>query len=519
MRTLTRRGSASPRRALAVAAALGVVGLSILAATSTVSVGAGSGSVAVFGDNQTDDALRALGYSVTLVTDVEIAAPGFLDGFDALYLTRNGSEFGDGLSPEAAAAVAAYVGSSGNIVLLNGDFADSLVTGDPGITQLTANAVAFAVQSGHGFVGELSGAVSALSSNIDQYVPLGLIAGSAADIRTGSSDGTITETTAGSGHPLLAGVGLPFDPVDVDYGTSMTGVDSALVLATYANGAPAVIARGTANDAPAIGVPSDMVVEGNIVGGANVVFTVSASDSEDGDLSAHAACTVPSGTFFGLGGPYEVSCSVSDSAGESASDSFSITVVDTTAPEMTLVGGPASGTYYYGEPLVAPSCTAFDIVDGSVACTIDGYSAEVGTHTVAGSTTDRSSNRGEASGVTYSVLPWTLNGFFRPVEALDNLNVVKGGSTVPLQFEVFAGPNELTSTDIVAEFHAVGVPCADGLRSTVDQLTGVGIMLRYDDTGGQFIANWSTPKAAGSCQRVVLRLEDGSTISADFRLR
>src|SRR5918994_491832 len=143
--------------------------------TSTASVGAATGSVAVFGDNDTDDTLRALGYTVTLVNDAQIATPGFLNGFDAFYFTRNGSEYGDGLSEAAAAAVVDYVGSDGNIVLLHGDFADAFTLGDIKIIELTRNAVDFAAQSGHGFVGEFNGAVSALTGNSDDYVPLGLI--------------------------------------------------------------------------------------------------------------------------------------------------------------------------------------------------------------------------------------------------------------------------------------------------------------------------------------------------------
>ena len=520
MTTLTRiRGRR--RRAVATVAALGAVALSIVTVTSTASVGAATGSVAVFGDNDTDDTLRALGYAVTLVSDAQIATPGFLNGFDAFYFTRNGSEYGDGLSEAAAAAVVDYVGSDGNIVLLNGDFADALTLGDIKIIELTRNAVDFAAQSGHGFVGEFNGAVSALTGNSDDYVPLGLISGSAGPLASGPVDGTIAVTTVGVGHPVLDGVGLPFDPIDVDWGPRITGIDSALVLASYSNGSPAIIARGTANDAPSIGVPSDMIVEGNTVAGADVTFTVTASDTEDGDLTADLACTHPSAAFFALGGPHVVSCSVADSAGESASASFTVTVVDTVAPAVALVDGPADGDdYYFGASISEPSCTATDVVDAEVSCILNGYSSDVGEHEVTASATDDSGNTGTAAGPRYSVLAWTLSGFFRPVDMSDDFNVVKSGSTVPLQFEVFAGPEELTSTDVVDDFRVVAIPCADG--GTSDEIALMSTLtsrLRYDSARGQFIHNWSTPKAPGSCQRVVLLLDDGGTISEDFRLR
>ena len=54
------------------------------------------------------------------------------------------------------------------------------------------------------------------------------------------------------------------------------------------------------------------MVEGNAVGGADVTFTVTATDSEDGDLTSQVACTPSSGSFLPLGGPHVVTCSVTD---------------------------------------------------------------------------------------------------------------------------------------------------------------------------------------------------------------
>ena len=45
---------------------------------------------------------------------------------------------------------------------------------------------------------------------------------------------------------------------------------------------------------------------------------------------------------------------------------------------------------------------------------------------------------------SYTVLGWTLNGFYQPVDMSTETTVVynsvKNGSTVPLKFEVFAAP-------------------------------------------------------------------------------
>ena len=54
--------------------------------------------IAVFGDNATDNYLASIGNTVTLVTDAQLATAGFLNSFDLVWITRDGSNFGAGLS-------------------------------------------------------------------------------------------------------------------------------------------------------------------------------------------------------------------------------------------------------------------------------------------------------------------------------------------------------------------------------------------------------------------------------------
>jgi hypothetical protein len=53
----------------------------------------------------------------------------------------------------------------------------------------------------------------------------------------------------------------------------------------------------------------------------------------------------------------------------------------------------------------------------------------------------------------------------------------------------------------------------DEIETTVTDVGG----LRY--TGGQFIYNWKTPKTAGSCYRVTMITQDGSSLLAYFKLK
>ena len=209
-------------------------------------------SIAVFGDNQIDDYLNSAGFSATLVTDADLSTAGFLDAYDAFFYTRDGvSTPGTSLSAGAVANVQAFVGSSGRGVLLNGDFADTLLgaTPDTEIQQLISNATAWAATTQHGFIGEYTGAVAGLTTNSDTLTPLGFVSGNAGLLGNGPAEGAIVKTAEGESSPVLAGVDFTTtDPTDeLSFGSIVTGVDSSLVLATYSNpgqpndGNPAII--------------------------------------------------------------------------------------------------------------------------------------------------------------------------------------------------------------------------------------------------------------------------------------
>ena len=122
--------------------------------------------------------------------------------------------------------------------------------------------------------------------------------------------------------------------------------------------------------------------------------------------------------------------------------------------------------------------------------------------------------------VTVTVLPWTLRGFYQPVDMNGVYNVVKGGSTVPLKFEIFAGTTELTSISDIKSLTYAQTSCdASATTDEVEALATGNTILRYDITSGQFIYNWKTPKTAGTCYRVTMTTVDGSTLMAYFKLK
>lgn len=225
------------------------------------------------------------------------------------------------------------------------------------------------------------------------------------------------------------------------------------------------------------------------------------------------------------GANQSVGGTATDWAGNTATDTASEINVDKTAPSVNLVDGPADGaTYYYGFVPAAPTCNASDGLSGlDGECTVSGYSDAIGTHALKASATDKAGNTGNSTVVTYTVEHWSTRGFFSPVNMGSTgstvWNTVKGGSTVPLKFELFAGSTELTDTNLITGFAVKKVACdTSAPTDDIEFTTTGGTSLRYDTTAGQFVQNWKTPTGSG-CYVATMTANDGSTIAASFKTR
>lgn len=147
---------------------------------------------------------------------------------------------------------------------------------------------------------------------------------------------------------------------------------------------------------------------------------------------------------------------------------------------------------------------------------------------------------------SFSIAAWTANGFHQPVGIPNSVfapapnayasllagppptavwNSAKGGSTIPLKFNLFAAGVELTSTaDIVGFVARPLTSCsATSYEAALEEFETAGAtVLRYDGVpgAGQFIQNWKTPAVRGeTCFRVELTFRDQSILYTFVKLK
>ena len=152
--------------------------------------------------------------------------------------------------------------------------------------------------------------------------------------------------------------------------------------------------------APTLTLPGSVSAEATGPDGAVVPFTTSAADAVDGAVAV--LCSPPSSSQFELG-TTSVGCSATDGHGNASSGGFTVTVVDTTAPVLTLPAnivveatGPAGATVPF-------SVSAHDVVDGPLdpTCSRDGGDTfDVGITTITCSISDA---HGNATGGSFTV--------------------------------------------------------------------------------------------------------------------
>lgn len=149
---------------------------------------------------------------------------------------------------------------------------------------------------------------------------------------------------------------------------------------------------------PVLSLPENIVMEATGPDGSAVTFNATASDIGDATSTA-VSCTPASGSVFSLGGT-TVSCNSQDSASNTANGSFSVTIQDTTAPNITVLGDNpvfiSKGSVY-----TDTGATSTDLVDGDTTSKVSSTStvdtSVTGTYSVIYSVTDTAGNTATSS--------------------------------------------------------------------------------------------------------------------------
>jgi hypothetical protein len=144
--------------------------------------------------------------------------------------------------------------------------------------------------------------------------------------------------------------------------------------------------------APSLSLPGDISVEATDASGSVATYTATASDAVAGTVPV--TCTPASGSTFPLGAT-TVTCTASDPAGNTATGSFTVTVVDTTPPSLNLPGNLSREATGPSGTVVTYTATASDTVAGTVpvTCTLaSGSTFPLGATTVTCTASDPAGN-------------------------------------------------------------------------------------------------------------------------------
>ena len=217
---------------------------------------------------------------------------------------------------------------------------------------------------------------------------------------------------------------------------------------------------------PTINTPASLVVEANTIGGAQVTLS-QATATDICDPNPRVTEDHTSG-FFPLG-TTTVNVMAADASGNESQSSFTVTVVDTTPPVLSLPANLTVEANTTGGALVTlPTATAVDICDPNPTVTQDQSSGffPLGTTTVDVTATDASGNAATGA-YTVTVVDTTPPTLTLPANLVVEANQA-GGTQVTLPQATatdIADPNPLITYDQSSGLFPIGTTTVDVMAS------------------------------------------------------
>lgn len=211
---------------------------------------------------------------------------------------------------------------------------------------------------------------------------------------------------------------------------------------------------------------------------------------------------------------------------------FDVTVVDTTAPALTVPASPVTAAAT-GMDGVTPDYTqwvsAEDLVDGKVTPVCTPASLPIGLSQMV--TCTAMDSRGNESKAAFAVnVPFAsaARSLLQPVNDTRNglpISLFKAGSTIPLKFlpPTFAGGDAATGLAGGLRLVVTTVPASgNSAEEETTDLSSGSTAWRYDLTAGQYVFNLSTKNTffrAGMGYRAEISFQGVPVASGDFRLK
>jgi len=274
------------------------------------------------------------------------------------------------------------------------------------------------------------------------------------------------------------------------------------------------------------------VVANDTTTGGNNVTAITCTGATVGSITGLGTPSASAPLTVSAEGVSNVSCTATDSAGNSGAASGSSNTatvkIDSVAPGISITS-PANGGTFLLNAAVASSYSCDDATSGVATCTgpvVSGANfstSPVGAHAFRVDAADVAGNPAQATN-TYNVV-YAFSGFFQPV---DNpgpgpsfvFNSAKAGSAIPVKFSlggdqglsIFA-PGYPKSQPIYCDASAT----YDGIEETV---TAGSSSLSYDATTDRYHYVWKTDKAwANTCRKLTVRLNDSTDHVAYFNFK
>lgn len=323
-------------------------------------------------------------------------------------------------------------------------------------------------------------------------------------VAAGQADGTFT---------------LAVDAFDITNSNATGGKLAKGTSSNYSVTVETPIVVPTDTTPPVLTLPADITAEATSAAGAVVTYSASAHDAVDSTVPV--SCNPASGSTFPLG-TTTVECSAKDTANNTATGSFNVTVRDTTAP--TLSNLPANqsavATSSAGAAVGYTNPTASDAVDANPAVTClpaSGSTFALGTTTVSCTAADSSGN--ESSPQTFTItVQYASSKILQPVNE-DGSSRFKLNSTVPVKIQLrgaSAGIGDAVITQSVSKL--TNTLWGDELEAVSTATPHSGSALRYDASSDQYIFNLATKPLGTGTFRITLNLGGGKTETAQFSI-